>query len=120
MVWLRYMVQVDVRALKEIIWGSLTTALKQAPGGSSSSSRDEGMEHESDSDEEAAAGSSEHGKAPVNFTRVLKGVPEKSAAGQLQDLSVHMCFICLLHLANEKGLVIKSQPDLRTLTIAPP
>jgi hypothetical protein len=29
-----------------------------------------------------------------------------------------MCFICLLHLANEKGLVVKAQEDLRTLTIS--
>jgi hypothetical protein len=113
--------QVDVRALKEIIWGSLTTALKHAPGSTSSrSNREEAMEHDWDSGEEAAAGCSGQDTEAVNFAKVLEGVPEKSGAGQLSDLSVHMCFICLLHLANEKGLVIKSQPDLRTLTIAHP
>ena len=34
----------------------------------------------------------------------------------LRDLSVHVCFICLLHLANENSLRISSVPSLDRLT----
>ena len=32
--------------------------------------------------------------------------------------AVHLCFICVLHLANEHGLVINSVPDLDQLLIS--
>jgi condensin complex subunit 2 len=35
----------------------------------------------------------------------------------LCDISTSYCFICLLHLANEKGLVIEKQDGLAELTI---
>lgn len=34
----------------------------------------------------------------------------------LRDLSVHVCFICLLHLANENSLSITGVPTLDKLT----
>ena len=34
----------------------------------------------------------------------------------LRDLSVHVCFICLLHLANESSLRITGVPSLDKLT----
>lgn len=33
-------------------------------------------------------------------------------------LAVHLCFICVLHLANEHGLVIRSVPELDRLHIS--
>lgn len=35
----------------------------------------------------------------------------------MDDISTSYCFICLLHLANEKGLVIDTAPELNELTI---
>ncbi|GAX76043.1 hypothetical protein CEUSTIGMA_g3486.t1 [Chlamydomonas eustigma] len=35
-----------------------------------------------------------------------------------QDLSVHLCFICLLHLANEHGLHLSNHGQLNTLTVS--
>lgn len=35
----------------------------------------------------------------------------------MSDISTSFCFICLLHLANEKGLVIEKQEGLAELTI---
>jgi condensin complex subunit 2 len=35
----------------------------------------------------------------------------------LNDISTSYCFICLLHLANEKGLVIEKQEGLMELDI---
>jgi condensin complex subunit 2 len=46
----------------------------------------------------------------------MEAVPAVSPAGAARDLSVHMCFICLLHLANEKGLAIRGGEDLTTLS----
>jgi condensin complex subunit 2 len=36
----------------------------------------------------------------------------------MSDISTSYCFICLLHLANEKGLVIEKEEGLTELTIA--
>jgi condensin complex subunit 2 len=35
----------------------------------------------------------------------------------MNDISTSYCFICLLHLANEKGLVISKTPELTELDI---
>jgi len=35
----------------------------------------------------------------------------------MDDISTSFCFICLLHLANEKGLVIEKTPEMTELTI---
>lgn len=35
----------------------------------------------------------------------------------MNDISTSYCFICLLHLANEKGLVIEKQEGLMDLSI---
>ena len=35
----------------------------------------------------------------------------------MDDISTSYCFICLLHLANEKGLTIENEPGLEELNI---
>lgn len=35
----------------------------------------------------------------------------------MDDISTSFCFICLLHLANEKGLVISNTEELTDLDI---
>ena len=35
----------------------------------------------------------------------------------MDDISTSYCFICLLHLANEKGLSIDNEPNLKDLRI---
>ncbi len=35
----------------------------------------------------------------------------------IKDLSVHVCFICMLHLANEHTLCITGAPSLTSLAI---
>lgn len=49
---------------------------------------------------------------------VLATVREHNPAGRLEDLSVHLCFICVLHLANEHGLVVRDAPQLDRLIIS--
>ncbi len=35
----------------------------------------------------------------------------------MADISTSYCFICLLHLANEKGLTLGNEPGLEELSI---
>ena len=79
--------QVDVRALKEIMWSSI-----------------EPVQAASD-------------RRMVSFQDVIADMPQKSAAGRAEDLSVHLCFICLLHLANEHGLVVEGTQELDQLRV---
>lgn len=53
----------------------------------------------------------------VRFGDVLGSLPQESAAGALEDLSTHLCFICVLHLANEHGLRLRAAPSLDVLDI---
>jgi condensin complex subunit 2 len=40
-----------------------------------------------------------------------------ASEGLLKDLTVHVCFICVLHLANEHGLYIIGDASLDQLVI---
>lgn len=53
----------------------------------------------------------------LKFTKVMKGLQGKYPAKAMSDISTSYCFICLLHLANEKGLVIDKQENLLDLSI---
>lgn len=81
--------QVDVKALKETLWAKLQAARFRAPDR----------------------------QGPISFGDVISALPANSAAGHISDLSVHLCFICMLHLANENGLAVQGAPDLATLNI---
>lgn len=51
------------------------------------------------------------------FTEVIQDLKSVYAPQQMTDISTSFCFICLLHLANEKGLVIENNEDNTELTI---
>jgi condensin complex subunit 2 len=51
------------------------------------------------------------------FTSVMNGLQTVYAKPVMDDISTSFGFICLLHLANEKGLVIDSSSDLMELNI---
>merc|ERR1711933_583951 len=59
-------------------------------------------------------GDSNNNKQPITFQAALDSLPSNISS----SISVHMCFICLLHLANEKELqfvpTIKSEDDGNT------
>ena len=56
----------------------------------------------------------------VSFQDLIAHVPSFGAAGSVEDLSVHLCFICLLHLANEHGLAISGTESLDHLVVSHP
>ncbi|KAL8478231.1 hypothetical protein ACS0TY_030215 [Phlomoides rotata] len=54
----------------------------------------------------------------ISFKQVLSSFPDNCrAAASLNDISPHLCFICLLHLANEHELRILGCPSLDDLSI---
>lgn len=53
----------------------------------------------------------------LSFNHVLSKLSASNVVGSLQDLSVHLCFICLLHLANENGLRITGAGSLDQMLI---
>ncbi|ETS87989.1 hypothetical protein PFICI_01817 [Pestalotiopsis fici W106-1] len=53
----------------------------------------------------------------LKFTDVMNDLQSVYAKPVMDDISTSFCFICLLHLANEKGLVIENTPELMELDI---
>jgi condensin complex subunit 2 len=53
----------------------------------------------------------------LKFTQVMNGLQTVYPKQAMSDISTSYCFICLLHLANEKGLVINNQEGFEDLTI---
>jgi condensin complex subunit 2 len=53
----------------------------------------------------------------LNFTEVMNGLKSVYPKTAMNDISTSYCFISLLHLANEKGLVIDKAENLEELKI---
>lgn len=53
----------------------------------------------------------------LKFTSVMQNLQSVYPKQAMNDISTSYCFICLLHLANEKGLVIEKQEGLMELDI---
>ena len=81
---------VDVRALKAALWEGLQVLSKRAKDGR------------------------------VSFGELLERLPPGCGAAQLSDISVHMAFICVLHLANEHGLAITGAASLTEMRVLVP
>ncbi|KAE8125500.1 hypothetical protein FH972_020301 [Carpinus fangiana] len=82
--------QVDVQSLKETLWDRI---------------------HESSEVLETEC------KDTISFRHLLSTFPVDCQAAVPEDISPHLCFICLLHLANEHGLSIQDCPTLDDLSI---
>ncbi|KAE9616795.1 putative condensin complex subunit 2/barren [Lupinus albus] len=83
--------QVDVQALKITLWDHVQESAKLSVQGE---------------------------QEILSFKNMLANFPgECNAAATISDISPHLCFICLLHLANEKGLSIQSCSNLDDLDI---
>lgn len=50
-------------------------------------------------------------KEVLNFTDMIHDLRSVYPEQQMKDISTSYCFICLLHLANEKGLVLDGQRE---------
>ncbi|PSN65031.1 barren [Corynespora cassiicola Philippines] len=53
----------------------------------------------------------------IKFTEVVNNLQSVYPKQAMSEISTSYCFICVLHLANEKGLVINNQENFEDLTI---
>ncbi|KAF9124632.1 hypothetical protein BGW39_008058 [Mortierella sp. 14UC] len=123
--------KVDVKKLKDNIWKEMTqTSLKRQAGKDDHDRRRnkkanvEGDAGEDDDDErdvsgedEDEDGNGEYVKKEQRFTDIIGGLSKVYPEHKLRDISVPFCFICLLHLANEKDLEIEGSENLAELVI---
>lgn len=61
--------------------------------------------------------SEEPGQGSLKFSEVMNGLQSVYPKAIMDDISTSFCFICLLHLANEQGLVIEKTEGLTELDI---
>ncbi|KAF2791987.1 barren [Melanomma pulvis-pyrius CBS 109.77] len=93
--------KVDVRRLKEELWRGI--GFKDADTAPPSEPLDEA----------AAKGEQD----TLQFTDVINSLQAVYPKQAMSDISTSYCFICLLHLANEKGLVINNEENFEDLKI---
>jgi condensin complex subunit 2 len=53
----------------------------------------------------------------LTFTQVVNSLQAVYPKQAMADISTSYCFICVLHLANEQGLVIDNVENFENLTI---
>jgi len=92
---------IDVRALKTNLWEKLHTI---SPLQSQQKNQDKQDKPKSSNTEK-------------DFRDLLKEIPKSTSAQDLPNLSVPFCFICMLHIANEKELHLENKDDLGQLHI---
>ncbi|XP_020593017.1 condensin complex subunit 2 isoform X2 [Phalaenopsis equestris] len=88
--------QVDVQALKETLWTSIHSSVEM------SDQKQEGSQ------------------VPVSLKQVVHRLRDKSPTDSQKDISPHLFFICLLHLANEHTLLLNHHPDFGDVDIVVP
>lgn len=54
---------------------------------------------------------------PLNFTSIMNGLQSVYPKQAMTDISTSFCFICLLHLANEKGLILENSSNFEEIQI---
>ncbi|KAF5027670.1 hypothetical protein F66182_231 [Fusarium sp. NRRL 66182] len=92
--------KVDVRRLKEELWKGMDVDHLQKQPEPVASDAGQAKQEE-----------------PLKFTEVMNNLQTVYPRPVMDDISTSYCFICLLHLANEKGLVIENTPGLSELEI---
>lgn len=90
--------KVDVRILKENIWDKLELPVL-------------------DETEKESADPAQPLPLTRKFTDVVQSLGDVYPEQAMSEISTSFCFICLLHLANEKGLEISGEASLRDLTV---
>ncbi|MCJ1395905.1 hypothetical protein MMC18_008791 [Xylographa bjoerkii] len=94
--------KVDVRKLKEEMWKGIGF--------------EEGSSKRAAPDLTLSAPTVEH-ETPLKFTSVMNSLQTVYPKRAMADISTSYCFICLLHLANEKGLTLGNEDGLEELSI---
>ncbi|KAK2855553.1 hypothetical protein FQN49_005079 [Arthroderma sp. PD_2] len=112
--------KVDVRRLKEAMWKGMGERLIASLSFNSSSPSaavttttapgDPALEASADNN--PPSDESEEFKDSLRFTDVMNGLKQSYPEQAMRDISTSYGFICLLHLANEQGLVLKNKGSM--------
>ncbi|KAK3185323.1 hypothetical protein K4F52_005825 [Lecanicillium sp. MT-2017a] len=100
--------KVDIRRLKENIWKGMDL---------------EKLEAQPEQDNQTATAQGEEGAEAaqedntLKFTELMNGLKKVYPKPAMNDISTSFCFISVLHLANEKGLIISTTEGLKELDI---
>ncbi|ETI45346.1 hypothetical protein F442_09986 [Phytophthora nicotianae P10297] len=114
----RFAKRVDVKKLKGSIWDHLEKKVSKKENASDNV--------EATGDTDCAVALNESGKRPreeetdegdESLETTFENVVENVAGKVPSNVTVSFYFICVLHLANEKGLELKGQDDLRNFQI---
>jgi len=107
--------RVDVKKLKENIWRELEElTIELESEAHMNDDEGGGKDDPPDQDMENTEGDGMGKKRKTKtFTKVINGLRTMYPQEKMEEISTSFCFICLLHLANEKGLRIQSisQPN---------
>ncbi|VEU20858.1 DEKNAAC101751 [Brettanomyces naardenensis] len=108
--------RVDVRLLKQQLWTTLEERIHKKRD---SSYLEEDKENIGTSSPQKSQVSNvaEMGDSQLRFSDVVSQMSDKYEGQAKKDLSTSFCFICMLHLANENGLMLEGTPDNRDLII---
>lgn len=117
--------KVDVRRLKEELWKGLDMEKLESVSSallSTVASGDADRLHKVppppvQEDGSAEPPPSSDANPTLKFTEVMNDLQKVYPRSVMDDISTSYCFICLLHLANEKGLSIEKTPELLELEI---
>ncbi|KAG9296032.1 hypothetical protein G9A89_011884 [Geosiphon pyriformis] len=103
--------RIDVKKLKENIWKTLTDF----------DETDKTLKNSSTSAGATKNHVTNSGlvQAEKKFTEIIEDLKKIYPERKMKDISVSFCFICLLHLANEKNLRIIGDENLAELCIFP-
>jgi len=102
--------RVDVKKLKDNIWKELSCVNKDSTEPTKDAESEVQMEEEDEEEDNKI-------QRDFKFSEVVGGLKDMYQEKNIKDISVAFCFICLLHLANEKDLEIISDGSLSELTI---
>ncbi|KAJ1798344.1 hypothetical protein LPJ59_002558, partial [Coemansia sp. RSA 2399] len=100
--------RVNVKKLKDNIWREMANSTRRK---SAAPSEMETVDAMSGKDDVLLGGKQ-------TFSEVLGSLRNVYSREKLDDLSISFCFICLLHLANERNLRIEGDELLRDLVIS--
>jgi condensin complex subunit 2 len=109
----RVATKVDVRRLKEEIW----RGLDMEEVSTYTTSQQIINTNTEQLDNPAPVPTAKSADDTLKFTDVINNLQTVYPKQAMADISTSYCFICLLHLANEKGLVINNHENFDDLTI---
>ncbi|KAJ2856583.1 hypothetical protein J3B02_001515 [Coemansia erecta] len=96
--------RVNVKKLKENIWREMAASDRRESVASTDMATDDADEVKVEGDQK--------------FSEIVGGLKNVYPREKLDELSISFCFICLLHLANERNLRIVGNESLSDLTIS--